>query len=207
MNEEKKKTKAEALYEKVNILAEKIEKEPSAMKRALYSIKAKMILAKLQRQIDIQKIKQQYSKQRQDNLKEAEESKTDTRSDIIAMVQKINGLEDQIKRNADYDYQSKRFMFGTREIDSSGGINNYVQILKQSGRPEQVAAAQKIQDTEALRLELKNLKESLRDAQEELHYTDIDTQDKNEQLKREEKSLVVRKKSMCLREYLHSLNK
>lgn len=136
MNEEKKKEKAQMLYEKVNILAEKIEKEPSATKRALYTIKAKMILAKLQRQIDISKIKEDYSTRRQNNKNEAEEDKSDARSDIIRLKRDINKVEEQIRKNADYDYKSNRFMFGTQEIDSNGGIDNYVNILKGSGRPE-----------------------------------------------------------------------
>ncbi len=195
MKEKKVKiTKSQKLYNKVNDLVTKIENEPNVIKRTLYSIKAKLVLAKIQRQIDIQDIRDKYDTDRNQNDLDAEIAELDTRDDIIDLTSRINTLQDIININSDYDYESSRFMFGKSDVERKGGIDNYIKRLRQSGRIQQVDAASQMQYVENLKRELRAKQAELADKQGILAGIDKDRKDKNRASKVEETALVVNKK-------------
>lgn len=189
-----KKTKSEQLYEKVDMLATKIEQEPNVIKRTFYAIRAKLVLAKIQRQIDIQNIKDEYSEKRMDNLIEAELDESDTTSEIISLNRRINDLKRQIGMYSEYDVNSKSFMFGQSNVERKGGVDNYIARLNQSGRPDQIEAAEKMKFVESLKKELRERQEELKGKQDILRDIDLNTKMSNKSLKTEETALVVKKK-------------
>lgn len=192
--EESKRTKSQKLYDKVNDLATKIENEPNVIKRTLYSIRAKLVLAKIQRQIDIKEIRDRYEAERKQNDEEAEFDEIDSRDDIIYLTSRVNELQDEIKRNSNYDYQSSKFMFGKGEVERKGGVDNYIERLKQSGRLRQVTVAERMKYVEELKKELSDRQAELADKQERLAEIDDNRKLKNKTSKTEETALVVKKK-------------
>lgn len=190
----KQKTKSEILMEKINALAEKIENEQNPIKRMLYSIRAKMVVAKLDREIEIQNLEEAFETKKHARDRIARGDKEDTRSEIIEINQRINELQGMLRRNTDYDYKRDSFIFGRDEVVRNGGIKNYIDILKASGRREQVEAAKKIEEAYHIRSELENLQDELAEKQDLLE--DIDKEQKQEDRKDDitKNALVIKKR-------------
>lgn len=194
MEEEVKKTKADKLMEKINTLAMRIEKEKNPVTRMLYSIRAKMVIAKLDREIGLQELAEKYKNDRAKIGVENKNEKLEARSDIIWINQRINALQRQLNENSDYDYASSNFLFGSGEVEKSGGIEQYVDILKTSGRHEQVYAASQIENIENLKGELNSLQDELKQKQEELAQIDKKELQADKKIRRQETVLVVKNK-------------
>lgn len=190
--EEMKQSKSEKLMEKINLLAEKIENEKNPLKRTLYSIRAKMVIAKLDREIEIQNLKEQYDNEVADRVDDAEYAKMDTRSDILGINNRMREIEIQLNMDRAYDPNSRDFMFGQGEVVTNGGIEQYADILRASGRAEQVHAADKMQEMQALREELNTLKEELEARKFELEDIDFETEKENRKSERKMTALVLK---------------
>lgn len=190
--EEMRQSKSEKLMEKINLLAEKIENEKNPIKRTLYSIKAKMVIAKLDREIEIQNIKEQYNNEIADRVEDTEYTKMDTRSDILGINNRIREIEIQLNIDRAYDPNSRDFMFGQGEVAANGGTQQYAEVLRASGRPEQIQAADKMQEMQALREELNGLKEELEARKYELEVIDLETDKANMKAERKMNALVLK---------------
>lgn len=194
MSEENKKTKAEKLIEKVSNLAEKIENEDSIAKRTLYSMRAKILMSRIQRQIDIQEIRQEYSNDREQMAEDAEASKIDSRSEIIEINRQMNMLRSLVDRNQAYDYESPSFIFGADEVERYGGVENYIDTLLKSERTDQTEAAIQMRNIEYYKGELDKLEEELEQKRNKLAEIDRGTEFATKTSRREEKALIVKEK-------------
>lgn len=186
------KSKSEKLMEKINLLADKIENEKNPIKRTLYSIKAKMVIAKLDREIEIQNLKEQYGNEIADRSEDAKYEKIDTRSGILKINNRIREIERQLNTDRAYDPNSREFMFGQGEIENNGGVNEYAEILRASGRPDQIQAAGKMQEMQALREELNSLKDELEERKNGLGAIDFETEEANRKSERKMNALVLK---------------
>lgn len=194
MGEEIKKTKSEILMEKINTLAEKIEGEENPIRRMLYSIRAKMVIAKLDREIQLQELQEKYASERTIRNEKAEKDKIDSRSDIITINQRINEIRKQLQKEEEYDPKSTNFIFGKKEIERYDGVEEYVNALKASKRPEQIMAAEKIQENYKLRRELEDLEDELEEKQFTLDEINEEKKWDDRKSKVKETALVVKSK-------------
>lgn len=189
-----KEDKSKKLEDKVNGLIEKVEKEENPLKRLGYTIKCKMLVTKLERQISLEKAKGEFKKQKEENKITAKEEKVAARSRIIRLNKNIKQLEYEIRKGSSYDVLSQDFIFPTKEVEKSGGIKSYVKELNSSGIAEQQEAAKKIQENIERRKKLKILKEQLAEQQEQLNNSDDVLKNKNSKITREEMALTVKSK-------------
>ena len=114
-----KKEKSEKLEEKIDKLVEKIENEKSKTKRLAYIIKCKMLINKLEREINLRKVKEDFEASKEENNITAKEIKVVTRRNIIVLNKKIERLEKDLKANRRYNTASSDFMFPLGEVDNA----------------------------------------------------------------------------------------
>lgn len=168
----------EELEQKVNILIEKISQEGNMLKRYKYVIKCEMLIATMEKSR---------------KLEELQESKLSIRPQIPELKRKICKIKQEIRMNSDYDVESSKFIFSKKEIKQVGGINQYIKELIDSGNPEQIEAAQKIQENIDKRAELKNLSKELKETEKRFKNIDKALKKQNNKKAKEGKYLEVRK--------------
>lgn len=186
--------KSKQLEDKINLLVEKIENEDGKFKRLSYIVRCKMLVAKLQRQIDLQNAKEDFKKAKEENKITAKEEKANARSKIIELNKKIKKIEKEINANSEYDIETSKFIFPKEEVQQSGGIRKYARELYNSGRPEQIETAEKIQESLERRKELKKLKEELEEQKTVLNNVDKALKEKNKKITNQETALVLKGK-------------
>lgn len=189
------KSKATNLINKCMELAEKIEKEKSRIKRTVYSIKIKMLIAKIEKELDIRELQEKYSIERENREEELSEEKADARTESIKISRQIKTLKKELKNNREFDYSSKSFLFPKEEVKAEGGIDKYIEILRTSGSVEQEEVADDIQQTLDKRRKLEELEKKLQDRKELLKIADKKAKWDNRKSKITEVALITAKKA------------
>lgn len=186
-----KPTKSQKLFDKVNKLIEKIENEKSPFMRHLLSFKVKLLRNRIQREIDLQNIKEnsEASLEELKYRKEMFESESiDTISELAAL---IKGKERQLRANEEYDSESPYFIYPKKYVEQSGGVQSFTDKLKQSQNPESQRAAKKIEDANKLRTEIEDLSNQLADKQKGLEDSGKLFEKEERGIRRQELALTV----------------
>lgn len=186
--------KSQKLVEKVNLLTEKIETEKSPLKKHILAFRVKMIISKIQREIDLHNIREYYQLLR--NSLKSEKEKSDVRAldNIAELSSKIKKLERELGGNEEYDAESPYFMYPAKFVKESGGIENLTKKLKQSKKIESQQAARKIEIMAQKRKELDVLYETLKSEQDRLDNSQDDYKANQKDYSRQEKMLIIRQK-------------
>ena len=179
---EEKMDKAQKLTDKVNKLIEKLENETNIVKRTMYSIKAKMLIEKLNRTIELQEMKELFAQNKMDRANNLEKEKWELRSDIISIRLQIAEKEKELAKRKEYDIDSNKFMFGKEEVEKYGGIDEYIELLEGSGKSDQKIVASTIRDVEYIKGEIDRLLEEMQAKKDELSNKEDEhkKEDKNE---------------------------
>ena len=186
--------KAKKLIEKVDLLTKKIESEKSPLKKHVLAFKVKMIISTIQKEIDLHNIRGHYQLLRE-ILKNDKEKRDEISLDNIAeLSSKIKGLERELGANEEYDAESPYFMYPTKFVKESGGIESLISKLKQSKKVESQQAARKIEMMRQKRKELDTLYEALKTEQDMLDYRQDDYKANQKNYSIKEKTLVVAQK-------------
>lgn len=189
-----KSEKAKMLEEKVEALVQKIEQEKSPLKRHVFSFQVKRLIAKLQREIDLQNLKDEYKDKRQ-RLKEEKKQREDDAIDSIAELNaQIKKLERELDGNEEYDPDSPYFIYPDKYVKEHGGIEALSEKLKQSKKFETQQAAKRIEQMQKNRTKLNYLYNRLENVQEELEYSEKFYEQDKKDLNKEERSLIVKQK-------------
>lgn len=186
--------KSKKLLEKIELLSQKIEQEKSPLKRHIFAFRVKMLIAKIQREIDIQNLKDSYEGKRKDLLEGKEKRETSSLDNIAVLTTKIKAMQREINGNEEHDPESPFFMYPKNYVEQSGGIENLINRLKESDKVESQQAAKRIGEIALKRQELNQLYDELRQEQENLEYSQEDYEEDKDDLDVEEKSLVFKQK-------------
>lgn len=197
MAEQQKKTKSEKLEEKINALIEKIENEKDPNKRALYSIKASVILEKINEELELQEAKEKYESERQEKRENVKDEKSDIRNEIMRLNIRKDYIKRKISEQSRYDSDSKNFILSgdNDEILNQGGIYQYLNnVLRTSGKLEQMDVADKIEQVENLKSELAQVEKDLQSRSNELKGIQMESQNDEISAKVKQTALVVKSK-------------
>lgn len=85
-------------------------------------IKCKMLVTKIQRQQDLLKARKGFEKLKEDNNITAKENKVVARKNIIKLNKGIELIENFLRKNKKYDFDSPNFMFQKEDVEKLGGI-------------------------------------------------------------------------------------
>lgn len=188
----KKENENEMLEKKINLLIEKISQEENIIKKYKNIIKCKMLTTEMDKNIKFKEAKEELEMQKEKNGITAREEKIDLRTKIIETNKKINSLKQELKLNIYYDFESSRFMFEKEDIEKIGGINQYIKELINSGEPDKIEVAKKIQDNMDKKIELKNLERQLKEQQNDLKNVNKNLKNKNIKTSVQKTALEVR---------------
>lgn len=191
-DDKRPKTKKESnLESKIVDLYDKIDKEKSLFKRHINQFKIRGLIAKLQREIDKQNIKEEYAIKRE-RLAYRRDLKEDNLLEYIAESQKyIKFIEKKLKANEEYDYESKNFMYPKSYTEKIGGIYAITRRLKESDNETARYTAEKIEEMSKVRMILTQEKNKLNAMQEKLENLDkMYNKEENRQII-EEKRLII----------------
>lgn len=186
--------KSQKLLDKINSLKEKIEKEKSPLKRHLLSFKVKRLIARIQKEIDLNNIKDYYQGLREDLKLEIEENDANALNSVAIMTNKIKKLQMELRGNEEYDAESQYFMYPQQFVKQTGGVDKLVEKLKQSPQIESQQAAKKIESMAEKRKELESLYDELEQAQDDLKNGQKDYRKQQIKYTIEEKSMLLRRK-------------
>lgn len=186
--------KSKKLVEKVDSLTEKIKSEKSPLKKHILAFKVKMLISKIQREIDLHNIKDHYQDLRVSSKEQKERGENASLDNIAQITDKIKSLERELRGNEEYDAESQYFMYPSKFVEQSGGIENFVQRLKQSEKPETKQAAQRIELMAQKRKELEGLYEALEQEQDTLNKGQKDYKKQEIQYNIKEKSMILKQK-------------
>lgn len=186
--------KTKKLLEKIELLSQKIEEEKSPVKRHILSFQVKMLIAKIQREIDLQNLKSAYEDKRKFLVIEKEERENGAVDNIAILNSKIKALQREMNGNEEYDAESPYFMYPPKYVQELGGVENLIKKLKESQKGEVQQTAIKIDEMAQKRAELNKLYEELRTEQDNLEYSQEDYEQNKKDLNKEEKALMIRQK-------------
>ncbi len=186
--------KSKKLVEKINKLTEKIEQDKSPLKRHLMSFQVKMLLSKIQREIDLQNIKAEYNDRRDLLLARKERREDKSIEKIATLNNEIRALERDMRANEEYDVESEGFLYPEKYVRESGGIENLTERLKNSKNPEAQETARKIEQIAQKREKLEKLYEKLDNEKDNLEFSSDYYKRGKKRLDKEEKSLVLKQK-------------
>ena len=186
-----KPTKSQKLFDKVNKLIEKIEKEKSPFIRHLLSFKVKLLRNRIQREIDLQNIKENSEATLEELKYKKEKFESESIDTISELAALIKSKERQLRANEEYDTESPYFIYPKKYVEQSGGVQALTDKLKQSQNPESQRAAKKIEDANKLRTEIEELSNQLADKQKGLDDSGNIFKKEEEGIKRQELALTV----------------
>ena len=186
--------KSKKLLDKIDLLTEKIETEKSPLKRHLLSFKVKRLIARIQKEIDLNNIKDYYQGLKDDLKLEKEENDAEALDSVALMTNKIKRLQMELRGNEEYDAESQYFMYPQQFVKQTGGVDKLVEKLKQSSHTESQQAAQRIEAMAEKRKEIEAYNKLLEQAQDDLKNGQKDY--RKQQIKHtiEEKSMLLRRK-------------
>lgn len=190
-----KSPKAQKLYDKVNKLIEKIEQEKNPLMRHILSFKVKMLVNKIQRELDIQAIRENSA----NALKELKLDQSDFENETLDNISELSALIEsknrQLRANEEYDYESPYFIYPKKYVEKNGGIKSLTTTLKNSPKPDSQNAAKRIELASRLRKEIDELSDKLKEEQEYLKASSIVYNKEQRKIKGQELALTVAKKA------------
>ena len=192
--EKEKQDKSKKLLEKIELLSQKIEQEKSPLKRHIFAFQVKMLIAKIQREIDIQNLKDSYEEKRASLLTEKEDREGYSLDNIAILNNKIRAKQREMSGNEEYDIESQYFLYPKKYVQEVGGIENLTKKLKESKSIDSQQTAQRIEKMALKRQELNNLYDELKKEQENLEHNQSGYNTDKMTLDREEKSLIIKQK-------------
>lgn len=192
--EENKKTKSELLTEKCNKLVEKLETEKSPIKRALYSVKLKILIAKIEKELEIQNIQENYGIEREEIKYNFANYRKNYRKEIGEFAKNIRIYQNKLARNAEYDPYSKEFLYPKSEIEREGGIDNFIDSLRDDDDYRSKDLANIIEATLEDRRILEEMQEELSEKQNVLENLDTMRKKEIKKSEKEEKALIKKEK-------------
>ena len=159
-DKEKLSPKSKRLVEKVEELCGCIEKEESPFKRQVLSFRVQMLVNRIQKEIDVLTIKENYEKKREE-IKRGKTVKNKNAQDKVAeLIEEIEGIQDKINNldspengyNPEYDPEAPEFKaFSKKYISEQGGIENILNDLRESNVSASKNLAEKIEEAIAAR--------------------------------------------------------
>lgn len=179
--------KVREVYDKCNKLTEKLQNEKSAVKRILYITKLKMLISKLQNEINISQIREDFKIDRQEIERVTKEGKVQLKREIANLAKQINGIKSQIKKYSQYDYESENFIYPKSEVEKEGGIDQYIEGLRES---DLVDEADIIEAVLEIRRNLKAKEQELESKQQELSDLDKNNAKNLKMSNKKQKSLI-----------------
>lgn len=186
--------KSKKLQEKVQELVERVENEQNPIKRHLLSFRIKMIISKIQREIDIQNIEADYEQALEDLRFEKEIEEANSERIIPHLTKKIKLLENEIWANEEYDYKSSNFMYPQSHVQKVGGFDKLTEKLEKSTDIDSQLAANKMKQIADKRQELEALKEELENEKANLDNSEINLANSEKGLKKDKNQLILKKK-------------
>ena len=187
-----KSEKGQELFKKVANLCKKVETEKSPFKRQVLAASLRSLQSRIEKEIEIQKIKNKYDKERTKLKTNIDVDKRKREKTIAQETKNIKNLYQQIGSIAEYDYESENFLFDDKTVEEYGGIDGLIEAYENSGDEELIETAQNIKEARQAREDLKTSKINLAQARKE----DIDKSHKKEEkkIKKEEKGLIKKEK-------------
>ena len=187
-----KSEKAKKLLKKVAKLCEKINKEKSPLKRQILATKVRSLRTKIDKQIEIEKIKKSYENIRQNLVDQKENAKKNREKFIGIETMNIKKLIEKAHAQKDFDYESGKFLYDDEIVDRYGGIDGLIDAYENSGDQDFIDIAKEIKNAKKIREELKSKREFL----DQLRQEDIDSNYKQEEkrINKHEKSLIKKEK-------------
>lgn len=182
------------LMKKVETLIKKVEQEKNPIKQHLLSFKLRMLRGKIQKELDLQNIKEEYETKREMLKTKKEERDQNSIDEIAKLVGRIESLRRQIESNEEYDYESPEFMYPKKLVSEVGGIEQFADSLKGSSKLETQLAADRIKSISKKREELKELKDKLKSEKDKLDDSEINHGIAKRDLDMEEKALTITNK-------------
>lgn len=186
--------KAQKLINKIDKLIAKVEQEKSPVKRHVLSFKIKMLQNKIQKELDLQNLKEEYELKREDIRRKREQEEITASEAIPEITANIKFLKNILYSNEEYDYGSSNFMYPEDYVQKVGGIDNLAQKLKSSSKIASQDAARKIEEMSNARQKLKEFEDDLAEQQKALKNGDRNFKIDNMKLKFEETALIVKDK-------------
>lgn len=186
--------KSKKLLDKIDLLTEKIEAEKSPLKRHLLSFKVKRLIARIQKEIDLNNIKDYYQGLREDLKVKKEEKDAEALDSVALMTNKIKKLQMELSGNEEYDAESQYFMYPQQFVKQTGGVDKLVEKLKRSPQIESQRAAERIESMAEKRKELDSLYDELEQAQDDLKNGQKDYRKQQIKYTIKEKSMVLKQK-------------
>lgn len=130
------KNKDEKLVEKIEDLCNKIEKEENKLKIGIYKAKLSFLLLKIQKEIDLNEIKEKYEAKIKDVDKQVKEiSKDITENKKKAILSKKKCVA-ELNKLAEYDPESSEFVF-QEELDMvAGDVDELIKTLRENNEED-----------------------------------------------------------------------
>ena len=193
-SEKKEQEKAQKLEEKIDKLIGKIEQEKNPLKRHFLSLRVKMITSKIQREIDIQNIREEYADKKDYILKRKEKRDDKYFDKVASLTNEINALKRELMADEEYDIDSDYFVYPDRYIEKAGGLKNFAEKLKESKNPDTRYAGKKIESVERKKKRLDKLYSELNREENKWDKNESEYKRNNRILNRRETSLIVARK-------------
>lgn len=192
--ETKLSEKSKQLIEKIDNLTQKIEQEKNPLKKHILAFQVKMLISKIQREIDLNNIRDSYQVKRDELKKSKEEKELEGIDNIAGLNEQIMQLKKEISGNEEYDAQSPYFMYPKKYVEQIGGPEALANKLKESKKVQTQQAAKRIESVAQKRIELQELEDKLAKQQENLEHSNEGYEADKKSLNREEKSLILKQK-------------
>ena len=188
LKKEELSEKGKKLYEKVEKLEAKIRDEKNPLKLHLLQFKLRMLVAKIQRELDLINIKESYNLKRDELKLGKEQSDKDINKEIALLMLKVNLKKQELHSNSEYDYKSSDFGFNGL-VKSEEELQVLTTSLKADSETKLVA--ENIERMSQVRQEIEKLQEELKSKQQLVHDNNKEYARSKKQLDFEEKRLTV----------------
>lgn len=160
--------KSKKLIWKVDDLTRRIEEEKKPWKKHILAFKVKMLISKIQREIDLNNIRDSYQVKKDELKRTRETRELDGIDNIAGLNAQILRMRREIDSNEEYDVESPYFMYPKKYVQDIGGTGELIDKLKQSQKIESQQAAQRIERISQKREQLQELEDKLMQEQDAL---------------------------------------
>lgn len=183
-------TKDPQLVDKVNNLCELLEAETNPIKKGIYSAQLDFLISRMEKEIDIQTIKEEYIQKRLE-LKEAYDSKIPTiTSSKEKALNDIDKYSREMKRYSRYDPKSPKFAFKFELENAQGNLTEFqMDLIAQ----DKVDLADRIDKAVLSRENYEHAVSELEQLEEKGYTLQEDLMSEQEQNKKEETSLITQR--------------
>ena len=192
--------KAKKLLEKVKLLNNKMRNDDMSLaKKHILALRIKLLVSKIQREIDIQNIKEDYEWKKEELAQKSDEKEKQYCDDIAKTTEQIKRIQRMLNGNKEYDYESSQFAFPKEYVDKKGGIESFTKNLKKSREPETILAATKIEQVNKKRQELEKLQKQLEKQNVKLNNNDRKYNIDKSEIDKEEKFMILSRNNIFTR--------